>query len=142
MARQIRCVLTTATTCGGMTCAKSCGACVAVHGGRRLSNVGGRRCRGCWPSASVWTQEIGEAGHDFQPIYVDCNRMLDLSDQGFYELVLRCLRESNEEYKQRSRPGCLTPNSSRRTAISRSAELQPGCDRAQGRAAQAGAALR
>lgn len=26
-------------------------------------------------------------------VYVDCNRMLSLSDQGFYELVLRCLQD-------------------------------------------------
>ncbi|MEZ4612583.1 MAG: hypothetical protein R2838_20455 [Caldilineaceae bacterium] len=102
--------LTTATTCGGMIVRKSCAAlalqCMEVVG---FSN-GQLRC-GCWPSA-MWTQEIGEAGHDFQPIYVDCNRMLDLSDQGFYELVLRCLRESNEEVAP-TKPGRPpTPNSS------------------------------
>jgi hypothetical protein len=43
----------------------------------------------------VWTQELGEAGQEFLAVYVDCNRMLDMSDQGFYELVLRCLQESS-----------------------------------------------
>lgn len=28
-------------------------------------------------------------------VYIDCNRMLHLGEQGFYELVLRCLRESS-----------------------------------------------
>ena len=27
-------------------------------------------------------------------IYVDCNRMLSMTDQGFYELVLRCVRDA------------------------------------------------
>ena len=68
--------------------------CMEVVG---FSNVGKSALLRLLAQRDVWTQEIGEAGHDFQPIYVDCNRMLDLSDQGFYELVLRCLRESNEE---------------------------------------------
>ena len=46
---------------------------------------------------AVWTQELGEAGQEFLPIYIDCNRMLELSDQGFYELVLRCMQESHQE---------------------------------------------
>ena len=39
--------------------------------------------------------ELGEAGQEFLAVYVDCNRMLEMSDQGFYELVLRCLQESS-----------------------------------------------
>jgi DNA-binding winged helix-turn-helix (wHTH) protein len=39
-------------------------------------------------------------------VYIDCNRMLQLSEQGFYELFLRCLRElpmerfSSDEHAQ------------------------------------------
>jgi DNA-binding winged helix-turn-helix (wHTH) protein len=68
--------------------------CMEVVG---FSNVGKSALLRLLAQRDVWTQEIGEAGHDFQPVYLDCNRMLDLSDQGFYELVLRCLRESHEE---------------------------------------------
>lgn len=68
--------------------------CMEVVG---FSNVGKSALLRLLAQRDVWIQEIGEAGHDFQPVYVDCNRMLDLSDQGFYELVLRCLRESNED---------------------------------------------
>ena len=45
----------------------------------------------------VWTQELGQVGEEFLPVYIDCNRMFGMSDQGFYELVLRCLQESSTE---------------------------------------------
>ncbi len=43
------------------------------------------------------TAQPGE--HTF--VYVDCNRMLGLNDQGFYELVLRCLQDT---LRQQSAP--------------------------------------
>ncbi len=66
--------------------------CVQVVG---FSNVGKSTLLRLLAQNDVWTQELGEAGKEFLAVYVDCNRMLEMSDQGFYELVLRCLQESS-----------------------------------------------
>ncbi len=66
--------------------------CVEVIG---LSNIGKSALLRLLAQADIWIQELGEAGHEFLPIYIDCNRMLEMSDQGFYELILRCLQESS-----------------------------------------------
>ena len=68
------------------------GQCVQVVG---FSNVGKSSLLRLLAQPDVWTQELGEAGQEFLAVYVDCNRMLDMSDQGFYELVLRCLQETS-----------------------------------------------
>lgn len=68
--------------------------CVEVVG---FSNIGKSALLQLLAQPAVWTQELGEAGQEFLPIYIDCNRMLELSDQGFYELVLRCMQESHQE---------------------------------------------
>jgi hypothetical protein len=66
--------------------------CVQVVG---FSNIGKSALLRLLAQPDVWTQELGEAGHEFLAVYIDCNRMLEMSDQGFYELVLRCLQESS-----------------------------------------------
>lgn len=71
--------------------------CVQVVG---FSNVGKSSLLRLLAQPDVWTQELGEAGSDFLVVYVDCNRMLGMSDQGFYELVLRCLQESSPALAQ------------------------------------------
>ena len=68
--------------------------CVQVVG---FSNVGKSALLRLLAQPDVWTQEIGEAGQDILAVYVDCNRMLEMSDHGFYELVLRCLQESSPD---------------------------------------------
>ncbi len=68
--------------------------CVEVIG---FSNIGKSALLRILSQADIWTQELGEAGNEFLPIYIDCNRMLELSDHGFYELVLRCLQESSAQ---------------------------------------------
>jgi hypothetical protein len=68
--------------------------CVEVIG---FSNIGKSALLRILAQSDVWTQELGEAGNEFLPIYIDCNRMLEMSDHGFYELVLRCLQESNAQ---------------------------------------------
>lgn len=68
--------------------------CVQVVG---FSNIGKSSLLRLLSQPDVWTQELGEAGHEFLAVYVDCNRMLEMSDQGFYELVLRCLQESSPQ---------------------------------------------
>ena len=68
--------------------------CVEVVG---MSNIGKSALLRLLAQPAVWTKELGQAGQEFLPVYVDCNRMLDVTEQGFYELVLRCLQESNAE---------------------------------------------
>lgn len=68
--------------------------CVQVVG---FSNMGKSALLRLLAQTAVWTQELGEAGHEYLAVYVDCNRMLEMSDQGFYELVLRCLQESSPQ---------------------------------------------
>ena len=68
--------------------------CVEIVG---MSNVGKSALMRLLAQPDVWVKELGEAAHDFLPVYVDCNRILDLTEQGFCELVLRCLRESSPQ---------------------------------------------
>jgi len=68
--------------------------CVEMIG---YSNIGKSALLRLLSQRDVWISELGEAGGDIVPIYIDCNRMLDMTDQGFYEVVLRCLRESAED---------------------------------------------
>lgn len=69
-------------------------ACVELIG---FSNIGKSALLRLLAQNDVWTQEVGEAGQEFLPVYIDCNRMLEMSDHGFYELVLRCLQESSPQ---------------------------------------------
>ncbi|MCY4081337.1 MAG: winged helix-turn-helix domain-containing protein [Caldilineaceae bacterium] len=66
--------------------------CVEVTG---FSNVGKSSLMRVLAHADVWLQHLGEEGGAILPVYIDCNRMLDMTEQGFYELVLRCLQESS-----------------------------------------------
>lgn len=66
--------------------------CVQIVG---FSNVGKSALMRLLAQPDVWVQELGEAGHNTLAVYIDCNRMLDMNEQGFYELVLRCLQESS-----------------------------------------------
>ena len=65
--------------------------CVEVTG---FSNVGKSSLMRLLANADVWLHQLGEEGSAFLPVYIDCNRMLEMTEQGFYELVLRCLQES------------------------------------------------
>lgn len=69
--------------------------CVEVTG---FSNLGKSSLLRLLAQPDVWLRELGEAGSEFLPVYVDCNRMLEMTDQGFYELVLRCLQESSDAW--------------------------------------------
>lgn len=68
--------------------------CVELIG---FSNIGKSALLRLLAQPDVWTQELGEAGNEFLPVYIDCNRMFEMSDHGFYELVLRCLQESSDQ---------------------------------------------
>lgn len=66
--------------------------CVEMTG---FSNLGKSSLMRLLAQPDVWLRELGESVSDFLPVYIDCNRMLEMTDQGFYELVLRCLQESS-----------------------------------------------
>ncbi len=66
--------------------------CVEVTG---FSNVGKSALMRLLAHGDVWLGQLGEEGSAFLPVYIDCNRMLEMTEQGFYELVLRCLQESS-----------------------------------------------
>ena len=68
--------------------------CVELIG---MSNVGKSALLKLLADGDVWIQELGEAGREFLPVYVDCNRMLGMTEQGFCELVLRCLQETSPD---------------------------------------------
>jgi hypothetical protein len=66
--------------------------CVEITG---FSNLGKSALMRLLSHPDVWLRELGEAGTEFLPVYIDCNRMLEMTEQGFYELVLRTLQESS-----------------------------------------------
>ncbi len=66
--------------------------CVEIVG---MSNIGKSALLRLLAQPDVWVKELGEAGQEFLPVYIDCNRILDLTEQGFCELVLRCLQEAS-----------------------------------------------
>ncbi|HRJ45168.1 MAG TPA: hypothetical protein PL105_24935, partial [Caldilineaceae bacterium] len=67
-------------------------ACVEITG---YSNLGKSELLRLLAQPDVWQKELGEAAKEFLPVYVDCNRMAEVTDQGIYELILRCLQESD-----------------------------------------------
>ena len=66
--------------------------CVEVTG---FSNVGKSFLMRLLAHGDIWLRQLGEEGSASLPVYIDCNRMLEMTEQGFYELVLRCLQESS-----------------------------------------------
>jgi DNA-binding winged helix-turn-helix (wHTH) protein len=67
--------------------------CVEIVG---MSNIGKSALLRLLAQPDVWVKELGEAGQEFLPIYIDCNRILDMTEQGFSELVLRSLQEASQ----------------------------------------------
>lgn len=65
--------------------------CVEIVG---FSNVGKSALMRLLAQRDIWTQELGEASRNYLPVYIDCNQMVEMSDHGFYELVLRTLLEA------------------------------------------------
>ena len=65
----------------------SCCSIVAV------SNMGKSALVRVLTEPAVRSEFLGEASETYTFVLVDCNRMLEMSEQGFYELVLRCVLE-------------------------------------------------
>ncbi|GAB4567872.1 MAG: hypothetical protein Kow0047_20350 [Anaerolineae bacterium] len=55
-----------------------------------ISNVGKSTLMRALCDPEVQYAHLGDEAKSLALIYVDCNRMLEMSDQGFYELMLRC----------------------------------------------------
>lgn len=66
------------------------GACCSVVG---ISNMGKSALLRLIAEPATAMRYLGDATPAHICVLVDCNRMLDLSEQGFYELILRCLLE-------------------------------------------------
>ncbi len=66
-------------------------ACVSLVG---LSNTGKSMLLRAIGSPEFARRYREEAGREGAFVYIDCNRMVELSGQGFYELVLRSVQES------------------------------------------------
>ena len=64
--------------------------CCSVVG---ISNMGKSALLRLLAEPSVPATYLGDAAPAHSYVLIDCNRMLELSEQGFYELVLRCMRE-------------------------------------------------
>ncbi len=65
--------------------------CVSIVG---LSNMGKSALMRSLSSGNLVERYQSELGRDVVFAYIDCNGMLELSGQGFYELVLRTVRDS------------------------------------------------
>jgi DNA-binding winged helix-turn-helix (wHTH) protein len=90
--------------------------CVEVVG---FSNIGKSALLRLLAQPDVWIQELGEAARDFLPVYIDCNSMLAMNDHGFYELILRALKESLAELA-----GLAELNAAYETMVSPPSEFQ------------------
>ncbi len=61
--------------------------CVSVVG---VSNLGKSALLHSLTDPEIQAQFLGDGARDYLFIYVDFNQMLEMSDQAFYELLLRC----------------------------------------------------
>lgn len=68
--------------------------CLSVVG---VSNLGKSATLRSLTNPQVQTEHLGAAAGDYLFIYIDFNLMLEMSDQAFYELVLRCSIDAMRE---------------------------------------------
>jgi hypothetical protein len=71
-------------------CVQDASSCAIVG----LSNVGKSRLLRSLGLKTVQTQFLGVEADQYSFVYIDCNLMLELSEQGFYEVVLRATRDA------------------------------------------------
>jgi len=75
------------------------GECVAIFG---LSNTGKSPFLRSLPHATYLQTYAHKVGRSAMLVYIDCNRVVELTTQGFYEVVLRALLETLEFKTDRS----------------------------------------
>ena len=66
-----------------------------------ISNVGKSTLMRLLCDPETQRRHLGADAERLALIYIDCNRMLEMSDQGFYELVLRCTLDQFAELGER-----------------------------------------
>ncbi len=71
------------------------GDCVAVVG---VSNTGKSHLLRSLANAEAPNQLLGQQATDLLFVYVDFNLMLEATEQGFYEVILRCLMEELNQH--------------------------------------------
>ena len=69
------------------------GECCSIVG---VSNVGKSDLLRLLADPAVQAAHLGPRAEEYAFIYIDFNRMLETTEQGFYELILRCLLDSLE----------------------------------------------
>ncbi|HEY63127.1 MAG TPA: winged helix-turn-helix transcriptional regulator [Caldilineae bacterium] len=62
-----------------------------------ISNIGKSFFMRLLCDPEVQRAHLGSEAEQLALVYIDCNRMLEMSDQGFYELVLRCILDQLRE---------------------------------------------
>ena len=73
--------------------------CLSVVG---VSNLGKSATLRSLTNPSVQAQYLGDDARDYLFVYVDFNQMLEMSDQAFYELLLRCSIDAMREHSAES----------------------------------------
>ena len=68
--------------------------CLSVVG---VSNLGKSATLRSLTNPKVQAEYLGDAAKDYLFIYIDFNQMLEMSDQAFYELLLRCSLDAMRE---------------------------------------------
>ena len=82
--------------------------CISLVG---VSNLGKSALLRSLTDATMQERYLGREAANYLPIYIDLNQMLDMTEQAFYELILRCAidvldasaKEANAEVLQRVR---------------------------------------
>ena len=82
--------------------------CISLVG---VSNLGKSALLRSLTDATMQERYLGYEAANYLPIYIDLNQMLDMTEQAFYELILRCAidvldasaKEANAEVLQRVR---------------------------------------
>ncbi|NOZ27453.1 MAG: hypothetical protein GXP39_05290 [Chloroflexi bacterium] len=65
-----------------------------------ISNIGKSALMRQLRDPEVQRDHLGADADQLALVYIDCNRMLEMSDQGFYELVLRCILDQLRDLVQ------------------------------------------
>ena len=68
--------------------------CLSVVG---VSNLGKSATLALVDEPQVQAEYLGDDASDYLFIYIDFNQMLEMSEQAFYELVLRCSLDAMRE---------------------------------------------
>ncbi len=107
--------------------------CISVVG---VSNLGKSALLRSLTDTGTRERYLGREAADYVPIYIDFNRMLDMTEQAFYELILRCTLDALVSGKTDSNVGVRAGSPASRRAATRADSLRrPGAAEQQLRCA-------